>query len=370
VCTNVQRGEKRELSQTLARVQAEAAKNKAFADSTATTLAALRRKLADRDATLASLHSAGGNASTAGSSVTDMSPTRHQVSWARKAGVKEGRAQAARQIKLLAAQLAEARAAYNASQGHGDGDAVGFGSPKPSLRASVLGLGSTLSPASGLSPAGGGAASPWRRPSAQHSASAVSQAHLAEQQRQVNKFASGLAAPARDADVSNDLGRTLPCRRLVFLLLHACVVLVIRDTIQVGEEKEAAEKQRAFLKAWAADLAERDRDLSQRMQETNATLRRLQSQLSAARTGTTSTDPDAALERDRKQLALERSEVQAQRSLLRNASAVMKDRLTLQLELLRLTPLISGVKKGVPRAKVSEAKKRAAQVQVFAWSFW
>ena len=140
---------------------------------------------------------------------------------------------------------------------------------------------------------------------------------------------------------------------------------------QLAEQAEQQAKQKEFLDSWAAELAERDRDLSQRMRETQETLLRLQKQQAAAMygnapaTGVSGSDARATA-KERDELAKARAEVNAQKQLLKTASSVMKQRLTLQLELLRITPLLTGHTRGVPKAKVAEARRKATQVQVRA----
>ena len=101
-----QRNAKRDLQKQLEAAKAEIETNRSFVDSTAASLAALRRKLAERDAEIEALRAAAAASAAA-------SPGgRSDMNWARKEGVKQGRNRGAQQIKRLAAQLAELKAAY------------------------------------------------------------------------------------------------------------------------------------------------------------------------------------------------------------------------------------------------------------------
>ena len=310
VCVSTQRAAKREVQAQLEQARREAQDSRSFVDSTADTLAALRRKLAQCEEEIATLRAGAVNGG-AGSPAA-----RSGAAWARKEGIKEGRQHAARQIKQLTSQLAELKAAYRLSTGVGTAPL----SPALDLRGSVLApptdLSATASPGWGA-----------RRASVRSHLAATSPATL---------------TPNRGAGATAGGGGS-----------------GAHGTPGLAAEAGRLAKQKEFLAGWAADLAERDRDLSQRMQETNETLARLQKQ-TAASMAAIGGGGDSA------QIAKEKAEVDAQKQLLRSASSVMKERLTLQLELLRITPMLTGSTKGVPRAKVMEAKRSAEKLQVRA----
>lgn len=311
---------------------------------------------------------------------------KQRTSHAKSEGIKAGKASSAKQVALLSAQLNEAhaniaklQAELEAGGGGGGGGGGGSSTPRSFARSPSM----RSLPRTPRTP-GAGAASPKGTPRHSKTASAgwLEATHGMRRLLLDTKAKTLLQA---DADVTE--------RR----------TQVERMTSRVREQEAKVKEQRAFLNKWAAELAEKDRTVTARLQDLQGTTRKLARQRleaeakelksskvckrgwppllcvisyivswlllllprqAGAGAGAAGSGGDSVTPAEREELNRERAIVAKMRGLLQQASAVMKKRLTLQTELLSLTPVLAAGNAASKDVQWRRARSKADMLQV------